>query len=121
MALNGSDNQIERAIHALNNWQRKEAAIVGHLSSPDIDKLKPIGSPCLQYFEILWGGDDVLDLFAVYRNHDFLNKTLGNYIGLARLLAFVATESKKKPGRLICHSVHAYCESAPKLRTLIAK
>jgi thymidylate synthase len=121
LSLDGSDNQIERMIHALTTWQRKEAALVAHLSAPAKDHLKPIGSPCLQFIEILWGANNVIDLTAVYRNHDYLNKALGNFLGLARLLLFIAKESNKKPGRIVCHSVHAYCESAPKLRKLLAQ
>jgi thymidylate synthase len=121
LSLDGSDNQIDRAIHALTTWQRKETAIVMHLSAPHIDKLKPIGSPCLQFIEVLWAADDTIDLVALYRNHDFLKKALGNFIGLARLLAFIAIEANKKPGKLICHSVRAYCDSAPKLRKLVAQ
>jgi thymidylate synthase len=121
LTLDGSDNQIERAIHVLTTWQRKETAIVMHLSAPHVDKLKPIGSPCLQFAEILWSGDDTIDLVALYRNHDFLKKALGNFIGLGRLLAFIASESNKKPGKVICHSVRAYCNSTTKLRKLVAK
>jgi hypothetical protein len=70
---------------------------------------------------VLWGRDDVIDLVAVYRNHDFLKKALGNYIGLGQLLQFIAAESDKKPGRVVCHSVHAYCDEPNRLKTLIAK
>lgn len=121
LSVDGSDNQIERAIRVLTTWQRKETAIVMHLSAPSVDKLKPIGSPCLQYAQVLWHADDTIDLVALYRNHDFLKKALGNFLGLGRLLAFIATETNKKPGRLICHSVRAYCDSAPKLRQLVSK
>jgi thymidylate synthase len=121
LSLDGSDNQIERAIHALTTWQRKETAIVMHLSAPHVDRLKPIGSPCLQFLEILWSPDHTIDLIAVYRNHDFLKKALGNFIGLGRLLAFIASESNKTPGKVICHSVRAYCDSTAKLRKLAAK
>jgi thymidylate synthase len=105
----------------LTTWQRKEAAIVMHLSAPHIDRLKPIGSPCLQFVEVLWDANDTINLVALYRNHDFLKKALGNFIGLARLLAFIAKEANKTPGKLVCHSVRAYCDSAPKLRNLISR
>jgi thymidylate synthase len=120
--FDGCENQLEAIIHALSAWGMKpEAALVAHTSSPTLDTIKPIGSPCLQYLEVLWGRDDVIDLVAVYRNHDFLKKALGNYIGLGQLLQFIASESGKKPGRLICHSVRAYCDEPTRLRTLIAK
>ncbi|SFJ06668.1 hypothetical protein [Bradyrhizobium sp. Gha] len=115
-------NQLENMIHALSNWGMKpEAALVAHTSAPTLDTIKPIGSPCLQYVEILWGRDNVIDLVAVYRNHDFLKKALGNYIGLGQLLEFISSESNKTPGRIVCHSVRAYCDEPGKLRTLIAK
>ena len=122
LSLDGSENQIERAIKVLSTWQvRGETAIVAHTSSPKIDGLRKRGSPCLQYIEILWSQDGTLDLVAVYRNHDFLNKTLGNFIGLGRLLNFIAVESGKTPGRLICHSVRAYTDNVGQLKALIAK
>lgn len=122
ISLDGSDNQIERAIRVLTQWKaRSETAIVAHLSSPKIDGLRLRGSPCLQYIEILWGRDGKLDLVAVYRNHDFLNKTLGNFIGLGRLLQFIAHESGKHTGRVICHSVRAYTDDVTRLRKLLAQ
>lgn len=121
-SLDGSEDQIERAIRVLTEWDvRAETAIVAHTSSPKIDGLRKRGSPCLQYVEVLWKNGGLLDLVAVYRNHDFLNKALGNFIGLGRLLNFIATESEKTPGRVICHSVRAYTTEIGKLRALIAR
>lgn len=118
----GEKNQLENIIKALRTWRiRPEAALVAHTSAPTLDTLKPIGSPCLQYVEVLWGRDDVIDLTAVYRNHDFLKKALGNYIGLGRLLQFICDESGKTPGRLICHSVRAYCDEPARLKALISR
>ncbi|WP_323119378.1 thymidylate synthase family protein [Burkholderia alba] len=114
-------NQLERAIEKLNNWpQRNTTGLVFHLSSPAIDAPRTRGGPCWQFAEILWNADDVLDLVVVYRNHDFFNKVLGNFIGLGRLLDFICTASNKRPGKLICHSVHAYFDcSQQQLRALI--
>ncbi len=52
-----------------------------------------------------------MDFVVVYRNHDFFNKALGNFIALGQLLKFIADASGKTAGRLICHSVHAYAGS----------
>jgi thymidylate synthase len=121
-SLDESEDQIERAIRVLNEWEvRAETAIVAHTSAPAIDGLRKRGSPCLQYIEILWRPNGVLDLVAVYRNHDFLNKALGNFIGLGRLLGFMASESGKTPGRIICHSVRAYTSEIGKLRSLVLR
>jgi thymidylate synthase len=123
ISLDGSENQIERAIRALSEWQvRAETALVFHLSSPKSDTIRKRGSPCLQYLEVLWSANGTLDLVAVYRNHDFLNKALGNFIGLGRLLHFLASESGKVSGRLVCHSVRAYADGGlGKLEALTAR
>jgi hypothetical protein len=102
-------NQLERAITKLVKWKvRNTTGLVFHLSSPSIDAPRTRGGPCWQYGELLWNAGNTLDLVVTYRNHDFFNKVLGNYIGLGYLLAFICTNTGKKPGKLICHSAHAY-------------
>ncbi len=114
-------NQLERAIEKLNTWpQRNTTGLVFHLSSPAIDSPRTRGGPCWQFAEILWNADDSLDLVVVYRNHDFYNKVLGNFVGLGRLLHFICRSTGKQPGKLVCHSVHAYSDgSQHQLRSLI--
>lgn len=102
-------NQLERVIDKLRIWPvRNTTGLVFHLSSPAVDAPRTRGGPCWHYGELLWNADDSIDLVAVYRNHDFYSKVLGNYIGLGRLLEFICDQSGKSPGKLICHSVHAY-------------
>jgi len=116
----GTINQLENIVSALSTWGSKpEAALVAHISSPALDSLKPIGSPCLQYIEVLQNRSNEIELVAVYRNHDFLKKALGNFIGLGRLLQFIASESGKKPTKLTCHSVRAYTDEVGRLRKLL--
>jgi len=122
VSFEGTTNQIERAVAALSSWpKRSSAAIVMHTSAPHMDGLRTRGSPCLQYLEVLWNPDDSLDLVAVYRNHDFVNKALGNFLGLARLLQSLADESGKPIGKLVCHSVHAYADRVTQLRALLTR
>ena len=102
-------NQLETAINKLCTWPtRSGTSLVFHLSTPSCDTPRTRGGPCWQFGEIVWHPGDCLDLVVVYRNHDFLNKALGNFIGLGQLLNFICTASGKTPGRLLCHSVHAY-------------
>lgn len=116
----GEVNQLERAIEKLNTWPRNTTGLVFHLSSPAVDSPRTRGGPCWHFAEILWNTDDSLDLVVVYRNHDFFNKVLGNFIGLGRLLNFICASTKKRPGRLVCHSVHAYFDcSHQQLRSLM--
>ncbi len=114
-------NQLERAIEKLNTWpQRNTTGLVFHLSSPAIDSPRTRGGPCWQFAEILWNADESLDLVVVYRNHDFFNKVLGNFVGLGRLLHFICNSTGKQPGKLVCHSVHAYSDGSQRqLRSLI--
>lgn len=110
VSFDGCDenNQLERVISALRNWQRSSrAALVFHLSSP-LDKPRPLGAPCWQFGELNWHQDNTVDLVVVYRNHDYFNKALANFVGLSRLLRFICAESGKEPGKLTCHAVHAY-------------
>lgn len=105
-------NQIEAVITALNNWTNNpHAALTVHLSSPETDSIRPLGAPCWHYGEFLCPDSQTIELVAVYRNHDYFNKALGNFIGLSRLLSFVCQETSRNPGRLVCHSVHAYYHS----------
>jgi thymidylate synthase len=104
-------NQLECGITVLNNWKNDPGtAIVFHLSSADTDKPKPIGSPCLQLIQLQARGG-LIDMSAIYRNHDYFNKTLPNLIGLSRLLNFICRETGRQAGTLTCLSGHAYSNS----------
>jgi thymidylate synthase len=105
-----SINQLEEIICTLEHRQRDyHASLVMHTSSAETDSLiKTIGNPCLQYLELLSEHPNSLSLLVVYRNHDYLNKAFGNFIGLSKLLEFICNEAGKQPGNLICHSAHAY-------------
>lgn len=102
-------NQLETAIQKLSNWKtRSGSSLVFHLSTPARDTPRTRGGPCWQFGEIVWRPSGCLDLVVVYRNHDFFNKALGNFIGLGQLLRFICAASGKSVGQLKCHSVHAY-------------
>lgn len=106
-------NQLERVIEKLTNWdQRNTTALVFHLSAPSLDSPRTRGGPCWHFGEIIWRKDDIIDLVVVYRNHDYFNKALGNFIALGQLLEFIACASGKIPGKIVCHSVHAYSEKS---------
>ena len=116
-------NQLERVIEKLNNWPtRNTTGLVFHLSAPHIDSPRTRGGPCWHFGEILWLRDNILDFAVVYRNHEFFNKTLGNYIALGKLLEFICDQTNKTPGKLICHSMHAFTDGGQaNLRTLIGR
>lgn len=58
-------------------------------------------------FSLLHGG---VSLLAVYRSQDFISRAYENYLGLGRVLQFVAHESGFPAGELTCVSASAAAE-----------
>ncbi|MGE0874111.1 MAG: hypothetical protein AB7O31_05500 [Burkholderiales bacterium] len=116
-------NQLERAIASMSSWEHNhKAVVVLHTSSAETDGVRTRGGPCLQYIQFNCPDPDNINLLAVYRNHDYFNKAFGNFIGLARLLDFVATETNRTPGKLTCVSAHAYFDvSRASMQALLAR
>jgi hypothetical protein len=71
------------------------------------DAKRPYGGPCLSNVSFKIVGKDTVNLTAVYRSHHYCARALGNLMGLARLLNFVAIETGLKPGTLTCISTFA--------------
>ncbi|HTV26263.1 MAG TPA: hypothetical protein VMF32_00600 [Xanthobacteraceae bacterium] len=67
----------------------------------DVDN-SPYGGQCLSFmsFKIIPGAERTIALTAMYRNHFYVEKLLGNLIGLGRLMTFVAREAKLRVGAL---------------------
>jgi thymidylate synthase len=114
-------NQLERSIEVINGWQKSPGtAIVFHLTSPETDRPRPLGGPCLQTFQLFVVGDTISGT-AYYRNHDYFNKALPNLLSLYQLLSYISQHSNRKVGNLVCHSGHAYSSQGKSaLRKLLA-
>lgn len=69
----------------------------------------PYGGQCMSHlsFKLVGHAEKSLLLTVTYRNHFYIEKLLGNLIGLSQLLSFVAQESGVKPGSLTILSTHA--------------
>lgn len=92
----------------------------------DVDK-SPYGGQCLSFlsFKIVPGSAKTLTLTAMYRNHFYIEKLLGNLIGLGRLMAFVARETDLRIGELTVISTHAEIDQPkgarrPEIETMMA-
>lgn len=75
-----------------------------------IDGREWMGMPCLSHlsFKRVETGDGyAVNLTAMYRSHHYCARALGNLLGLAQLLSFVAKETELKVGTLTCLSSHA--------------
>lgn len=67
----------------------------------------PRGRQCLSYLSFKLDENRRLLLTAMYRNHYYTEKLLGNLVGLGRLMAFVAEEVGIEVGPLTVLSTHA--------------
>lgn len=74
---------------------------------PDLDARRTLNQPCLTHLSFKLREDHGLMLTALYRNHYYVERALGNLIGLSQLLFFVAKESGLEPRGLVCHSTFA--------------
>lgn len=78
--------------------------------NPALDMREWLGLPCLSHLSfkrVLRGEGYAVDLTAIYRSHHYCARALGNLLGLAQLLSFVAKESGLQVGTLSCLSTHA--------------
>lgn len=109
-------NQLQAIIDGINNRENNQVACyLMHVSSIDCDNnTRVIGNPCMQYVQF-GEYNNSLNLTAVYRNHDFLTKALGNFIGLSKLLEFVCNNTNSNIGSINCHSIHYYINQKRKL------
>ena len=65
------------------------------------------GGQCLSYLSFKIHPENGLLLTALYRNHTYITRCLGNLLGLGRLQAFVANQAGIKIGSLTVISTHA--------------
>ena len=74
------------------------------------ESVQRIGGPCLNYIAIQLERGQIREVgfLAVYRNHDFTERSYGNYWGLCNLLHFIAEQTNSSYGPLTCISSHAY-------------
>ncbi len=129
MADGTNANQLERTLYKLAKDNKKACfelspgPVLVDVSTPEnvaemttydvgADKNKFQGLACLSHLSFTRespGGK--LHLNATYRSHYYLERALGNLIGLAGLLAFVAEESEHEIGSLAINSTFAKLES----------
>lgn len=67
------------------------------------------GGPCLAHIS-LTAAHRRLSMVALYRRHAYEARAYGNFLGLARLLAFLARESEHQVGELMVVTGHAVAE-----------
>jgi protein ImuB len=77
--------------------------------APDVSGLidKVSNRQCLSFLSFKLDHDNKLMLTVLYRNHAYIARGLGNFIGLGRLQKFVADQCGATVGSLTCVSTHA--------------
>lgn len=78
--------------------------------NPVTDAKRWYGGPCLSHLSfksVKANGITKLNMTAVYRSHHYCTRALGNLIGLAQLLSFIAKNSSQQAGTLTCISTYA--------------
>lgn len=98
---------VERIGSAKNKSLNKfELAIFDPMSDADGS---PYGGQCLSFlsFHLQPGSPKTLLLTAQYRNHYYIEKLLGNLIGLGQLMGYVAAQTSTAVGSLTVLSTHA--------------
>jgi thymidylate synthase len=99
----------------IDKMRRQEDAGVRYKSAYELAVYDPLRDgrslygtlPCLSFLSFKLHPDHGLLLTAMYRNHTYISRCLGNLIGLGRLQAFVAKEAGVKTGSLTVISTHA--------------
>jgi thymidylate synthase len=81
---------------------------------PARDAGKVSNRQCLSFLSFKLTRDNELLLTVMYRNHAYVARGLGNFLGLGRLQAFVAAESGATLGSLTCISTHAEIDAGKK-------
>lgn len=127
------EGQLKRAVDALRRSKKPRGAIHLHTGMPDDDDLhlhtglpadgmRVRGGPCLQIVTVHAERNShgySLSACALYRNHDFFEKALGNYVGLGQLLGFLAESSEMTVGKLHVISGHAYCSPVGPIKEVL--
>ena len=129
-------NQLETALEVLNrdrNYKdRYEMPLVvaqgqaadvtgGALLHGDCatDGFRAQGGPCLAHMSFT-SVDGRMSMTALYRAHAYELRAYGNFLGLARLLSFLAAESGREVGDLLVVASHAWADSPSRSQLLEA-
>jgi thymidylate synthase len=113
---NGPDNLLEKLVGKMrrNIKSGKPFRNIYELPIyiPDKDaEGRPRGGQCLSFLSFKLDKERRILLSAIYRNHYYTEKLLGNIIGLGRLMQFVADESGATVGELSILSTHAVADT----------
>ena len=103
-------NQLKFVVNRLRNKPHsKQLSCVTFDPEVDIQPHRPFNPsmPCMIAIDIKFRNGK-LNLFAMFRSHDFGRKAYGNYIGLGKLLNMLSHETGYNIGEVVCYSISAH-------------
>jgi thymidylate synthase len=78
---------------------------------PERDAAPVMNRQCLSFLSFKLDPQNRLMLTALYRNHYYIQRLLGNLVGLGKLMAFVGRDAGVEVGSLTIISTHAEVEA----------
>lgn len=106
----GYQSNYELGVHAPSDLVDDSAFGEVPLYCPTRDGRMVSNYPCLSHLTFKLVGKRTLNLTAIYRSHYYLQRALGNLIGLSHLMQFVAKEAGLQAGQLTCISTDAHLD-----------
>lgn len=103
-------DQLDFIVHRLEKKpQSKQLSCVTFDPEVDIQPHRPFNPsmPCLIAVDFKVRGGKI-NVFALFRSHDFGRKAYGNYIGLGKLLRTLSQRTGYEAGEVVCYSVSAH-------------
>jgi hypothetical protein len=114
--INPLDDLIRFMRDQINSDRTYRNAYEMTIYDPARDAGKVSNRQCLSFLSFKLTDAKVLLLTVMYRNHAYVARGLGNFLGLGRLQAFVAAQSGAKLGSLTCISTHAMIDAGKRTR-----
>lgn len=105
--INPLDNLVKFMKTQISSDRTYRNAYEMTVFDPARDAGKVSNRQCLSFLSFKLTHENQLLLTVVYRNHAYIARGLGNFIGLGRLMAFVAEQTGATLGSLTSISTHA--------------
>ena len=110
-ATKGTINPLEDLVEKMRDQIESDRTFKNiyelNVYDPVKDAGRVMGRQCLSFLSFKLTGNNQLNLTAVYRNHYYTGRLLGNMIGLGNLMGFIAAETGAEVGSLTIVSTHA--------------
>jgi len=102
-----SQAQADRTFRSVYELSVFDPVLDMRIYDPGRDAGRVMNRQCLSFLSFKLHPQKGLMLTAMYRNHYYITRGLGNFIGLGLLQEFIASEAGVSVGPLTCISTHA--------------